>query len=402
MLCISLVELDRSHDSPFFLNLGVPQFEALQTLFTSTSGLLWVTVGGQMTVDNPRSSPFNALARTIRSEDSSKSIYTLDLEFNFTDVEDLLAGRIVNVFRQTCCRLVASEITEVDLVARNGQLYVPRLVVLPELSSVIEKGSKFKEIQTCSISAASNFLNLEIGTPGDIDSVYFAQDHGPLRPLSPDEICVEVTSTRFFPEDLNTVLGKGNNDFIGADVFGKIVQVGANVANVGLVPVKVGDTIMALAHNTMRTHVIIKAENVIEIVSEKDMGMPKYSPSCLISAYYGMITVGQLAADETVFIHAAASAQGQTALNLARSQKARVIAGVTTNEQRYFLLRHCGIAEDMIINISTDLVRSTVRQLTDGQGVDLVFGSTAETEAMDDECVKQCRSRTPTRGLYLC
>lgn len=391
MLCISLVELDQLQDSPFFLNISEREFDALHKLLTSTSGLLWITVGGQMTADNPTSSPFSALARTIRSEDSSKSIYTLDLEVNLPGARDLIADRIVKVFRQTCCQLVASEITDVDFAARGGQLYVPRLEILPELSNVIEAGSSFKKVQTCPISAAGNSLNLEIGTLGDVDSIYFTQDHNPLRPLGPDEICVEINSTRFFPEDLNTVLGKGTNDFIGADIFGKIVNVGANVANCGLVSVKVGDTIMALAHGTMRTHAIIKAEHVIEIMGEEDT-MPKCSPSCLVSAYYGLITVGQLAPDDTVLIHAAASAQGQTALNLARSRDARVIAGVTTNEQRDFLLCHCDITEDRIVNISTDLVRSTVRQLTDGQGVDLVFGSTAETETMDYECVKECES----------
>ncbi len=104
------------------------------------------------------------------------------------------------------------------------------------------------------------------------------------------------------------------------------------------------------------------------------------------TAYYCLITCGQLKAGETVLIHGASGATGLAAVHIAKLIGANVIA-TGRNPEKLALVKAQGA--DHVINSSQPKFRTEVKALTNGEGVDVVYdgvGGDISLESM--RCVK--------------
>ncbi|WP_338661990.1 zinc-dependent alcohol dehydrogenase family protein [Pararoseomonas sp. SCSIO 73927] len=100
------------------------------------------------------------------------------------------------------------------------------------------------------------------------------------------------------------------------------------------------------------------------------------------TVWEALVTRAQLAVHETVLIHGGAGGVGTVAIQLARAMGARVIT--TARRDNHGFVRSLG-ADEVIDHTSDDYV-SAVAELTNGQGVDVVFdtigGDTLERSAL--------------------
>jgi NADPH2:quinone reductase len=105
------------------------------------------------------------------------------------------------------------------------------------------------------------------------------------------------------------------------------------------------------------------------------------------TAYYCLLTCGQLLAGETVLIHGASGATGLAAVHIAKLLGATVIA-TGRNDEKLALVKQQGA--DHVINLKQfPQFRQQVKDLTQGQGVDVVYdavGGDISLESM--RCVK--------------
>ena len=112
----------------------------------------------------------------------------------------------------------------------------------------------------------------------------------------------------------------------------------------------------------------------------------------LTSAYL-MTQIYPFKAGDTLLLHAAAGGVGSIVSQWANLLGIRVIGTVSTEEKRQAALA-AGCAE--VINYSESDVVSAVRDLTDGQGVDVVFDSVGRTT------FEQSLDSLRRRGLMVC
>jgi acyl transferase domain-containing protein/NADPH:quinone reductase-like Zn-dependent oxidoreductase/acyl carrier protein len=161
---------------------------------------------------------------------------------------------------------------------------------------------------------------------------------------------------------------------IGMEMSGRIERVGSAVTD--LVP---GDRVMGIGPAAFSTHVRVRRDGVTKFPDRLDFAAAATVPVAFLTAYYAMIQLGHIEPGETILIHGAAGGVGLAALQIAKLKGAIVIATAGTVEKRRFL-ETVG-ADHIFDSRSLDFV-SRVREVTNGEGVDLVLNSLF-SEAME-------------------
>ena len=105
------------------------------------------------------------------------------------------------------------------------------------------------------------------------------------------------------------------------------------------------------------------------------------------TAYYCLLTCGQLLAGETVLIHGASGATGLAAVHIAKMMGATVIA-TGRNDEKLALVKEQGA--DHVINCKDEpKFRQQVKDLTAGKGVDVVYDAVGGAISLESlRCVK--------------
>ncbi|MFH8242776.1 SDR family NAD(P)-dependent oxidoreductase [Streptomyces sp. NPDC018321] len=161
----------------------------------------------------------------------------------------------------------------------------------------------------------------------------------------------------------NSPLGRG----LGTDGAGIVRAVGAGVEDL-----KPGDRVCGLVPAALASHATTPAFAVVRVPDEMSFTEAATFPVAFLTVHQTLVHQARLDAGETVLVHGGAGAVGLAVLQCARRQGARVIATAGTETKRD-LLRTLGV-EHVLDSRSLDFV-PRVRELTGGQGVDVVVNS---------------------------
>lgn len=376
--CISLVEIDQA----YLFNMSPRDFDTIKLLLKATPGLLWVTSGAQKTVEMPVMAPFHGLARTVRSEDSSKRIVTLDLGAVQSLIEvELSASGIQMVFNKSFVKPDLTEVPEVEYSLHNGKFSVARLSPLQSLNSVIEMGRNHAvHIETLPLEMVKAPVKLTVGKIGHIDSTYFEADIDAKQKLDLNEVRIAVESMNLYQLDLETILGRSSESQLGVDVIGTVSETGASVHDL-----PIGTLVVALAKDTLRTSVVVDRIFVHQL---HDRSIVRgFSPAALVAAYYRLKNIGGLSPGDTVLVHCAVGPFGDAAIRVAKMLGATVLAGAGTSTHYSVLHGHYGLPIEHIIDMTNDGFPDHIMHLTAGNGVDCVFSQTPEHLEQSAQCV---------------
>lgn len=152
----------------------------------------------------------------------------------------------------------------------------------------------------------------------------------------------------------------------GLEVAGDVLEVGAGVEHV-----KPGDRVIGIAnYGGFAEEIVVPALSVMPMPAnmpyEQGAGFPLvYGTSHVALAHRGKLQVG-----ETLLVLGAAGGVGLTAVELGKLMGAKVIAAASSDE-KLALTRDYGA--DETINYSTSDLRDSVKALTDGNYVDMIY-----------------------------
>lgn len=381
-LCISLLEIDQA--ALFEATPSV--FSQIQTLLKLTPGLLWVTCASQQNVKFPDMAPFIGLARTVRSEDSSRRIVTLNLDNHYGEESydfNMTLSAIQSVFRSSFSSELgeSSEFPEVEYSVRDGTFFGPRLMPLHGLNAYIEKGADSAvQIRSVPLKSVDLPLELKIGKVSEIGSTYFVPDESDTKLLGPDDVRIHVAQTHLFPIDYETIMGRSSEIELGADVIGEVMETGSNVTGL-----RVGSLVVALARNTVKTSVIVDRGFVHELPDRS--ALQGASPTALTTAFHGLNNVGCVSSGDTVFVSHAAGPYGDAVLRISKNLGADIFVGCLTAEERDFIHHEYGIPMDHIVDTTHDRFPDEVMRLTNGSGVDFFFSPSPDHLELSAQCV---------------
>lgn len=376
--CVSLVEVDQA----LVFDMSRRAFDQIKLLLQATPGLLWLTTGTQKTTEMPLLAPFHGLARTVRSEDSSKRIMTLDLDIT-RDEDDaaVVISAVQIILHESFVELSEAELPEVEYSLHDSKLFGARLHPLGDINDVIEYGhDQAVCIETLPLKTSRQPLKLKFTPSTDTTSTFFEVDNATKEHLDPYDVRIAVQSTNLYQIDLDTILGRSSESNLGADVVGIVVRVGSSVSRI-----TTGSLVVALASDTVRSTITVDQIFVHQLQDQsKTRGL---SPAALTSAYYRFNNIAGLSSGDTVFIHGAAGPLGDAAIRVAQYLGATIFAGAFNPEQRSDLNSHYGLPLEHIVDVSKNAISEQLMHLTAGDGVDCVFSSTTDHLDQSAQCV---------------
>ncbi|HYC26288.1 MAG TPA: SDR family NAD(P)-dependent oxidoreductase, partial [Roseiarcus sp.] len=227
----------------------------------------------------------------------------------------------------------------------------------------------------------SDPLTLTSSLTGGLDSLSWAIRR--LRPLEAGEVEIEAHAAglnfrdvmwamALLPEEA-LIDGFAGPTF-GLECAGIIRSIGSEVKGLA-----VGDWVMAFAPAALGMRVITPADAVVPIPPEVSFTAAATLPVTFVTAIYALGHLAQLAPGEHVLIHAAAGGVGLAAIQYAKHRGAIVIATAGSESKRAFL-RFAGA--DHVLDSRDLAFADGVREITGGQGVDVVLNSLSG-EAME-------------------
>jgi NADPH:quinone reductase-like Zn-dependent oxidoreductase len=154
----------------------------------------------------------------------------------------------------------------------------------------------------------------------------------------------------------------------GIEFSGIVDAVGASVRGI-----KNGDHVFGFSkQNAYAEYVAVPRDFILRMPRTMNFEEAAAFGVTSLTAYHGLITLGQLRRGEKLLVHAAAGGVGTAALQLASHRGAVIYATVGSTEKMKVAE---DLGADVVINYSVDDFASIVRRETNGQGLDIVFDS---------------------------
>jgi NADPH:quinone reductase len=193
----------------------------------------------------------------------------------------------------------------------------------------------------------------------------------PEPALGPGLVLVDVRATALNFPDLLMLRGLYQErpplPFIpGLELAGVVAAVGEGVTRF-----KAGDRVVAYSGGDGAAwRAAVRQERLLPMPSTLDFAAASGVCLTYFTSYHALRQRAQLAAGETVLVLGAASGVGTTAIELAKAMGATVIAAASS-EAKLAVAR--GIGADHLVNYSTQDLRERVKEITGGNGVDVVY-----------------------------
>ena len=326
---------------------------------------LWLITQGSQPVGNEclpiqfQQAPLWGLGRTIAQEHRELQCRCLDLE-PAVDIQQIGAVLLQELL---------SPEDENQIAYRQGVRHVARLVRKNDNTTPTQEELPIPSHQP---------FQLKLSEYGALDN--FALQPMQRRSPSFQEVEIQVKTVGLNFRDVLNSLGLLKDYYaehlgitsaeqltFGFECAGKVVSVGEEVNHL-----QVGDEVMAtLLTDAFSSFVTTRAEFVVPKPQQLNWAEAATIPLALLTAYYGLHHLAKMRAGDRVLIHAAAGGVGQAAVQLAQRAGAEIFA--TASLSKWEFLKSMGVQH--IMNSRTLDFAEQVMDLTQNQGVDLVFNS---------------------------
>ncbi|KAI1483080.1 putative polyketide synthase [Daldinia eschscholtzii] len=364
-----LILVDVGNDDGFLPNVSAEDWDALRHLIFASRSATYVTCGATINSENPQSNLITGLSRTIRAENPTVALSTLDLDPNAPINTDETATTAIKVFT-TFANARGLERPDWEVAIRDGVPMIQRIVLEKGLNDMLKTLHIAAQPESAPFKQEGRSLALQIGSPGRLDTLRFVDDPTALEPLTDLEVEIEIKSAGLNFKDVMIAMGQLSQHELGLDASGIVSRVGRAVKTF-----QPGDRVMTWKRGTFRNY-IRTDESMVQLVPEGfDFNMAASVPLIYSTAYYALVNIGSIQKGETVLIHSAAGGFGQASIALAQHFGAEVFATVSSREKKQLLIDTYGVPEDHIFNSRDTSFAQAIKRRTNGRGVDVLLNS---------------------------
>ena len=152
----------------------------------------------------------------------------------------------------------------------------------------------------------------------------------------------------------------------GSDIAGVVKEIGKEVKHL-----KIGDEVFGfVAHGGLAEEVIVPGNACFPKPTQMDYPVAASFMMAYGTSYYALKDRAKLMEGETLLVMGASGGVGLAAVELGKLMGAKVIAAASTQEK----LELCkAYGADELINYTNQDLKSTLKKITDGKGVDVIY-----------------------------
>lgn len=366
-----LLDLDKTtciflddSEFPLLTSTSDAQLEQIKRLCQS-QGVMWVTADATSTPNGPNTAMMSGLARSLRSENTATKFVVLHYSKDGRHMIDVLG----QVYRKVFLNDAPSKELDFEYMERGGIVYVPRLYENDTVEDIIVKHGREPAPETQLFLQPDRALTLKHDATGLVSGLYFDDQMTGTSPLDREKIRIEVKAMGVNFKDVMVTLGQVEG-YLGHDCSGIVSEIGDSVTNVSI-----GDRVCALGRETFSTNLECNALYAIKIPDEVSFPDGASIPAAFCTAYYSLVTVGQLQRGESVLVHAAAGGVGQAAIMIAQAIGAQIYATVGHETKKEHLIAVYGLRGDRIFSSRSPHFGQQLREATNQIGIDVVLNS---------------------------
>jgi len=228
---------------------------------------------------------------------------------------------------------------------------------------------------------ASDVLSLSQSHPGAIEALGW--EFRTPAPVGPGQVEIEVHAAGLNFRDIMWAMGllpeEALSDGFAGPTFGLECAGIVRSLGPGVSGLAVSDRVMAFAPASLSSRVVTIAEAVVRIPPHTSFADAATIPVTFVTAIYALGHLAKLAPGEHVLIHTASGGVGLAAIQYAKQHGAIVTATAGSEVKRAFS-RLAGA--DHVFDSRDLTFCDAVREITGGQGVDVVLNSLSG-EAME-------------------
>ncbi|MFD0661095.1 SDR family NAD(P)-dependent oxidoreductase [Thermocatellispora tengchongensis] len=206
--------------------------------------------------------------------------------------------------------------------------------------------------------------------PGSLEAVTIVPAEADRGPLGHGDVRVEVHAAGVNFRDVLVGLGMyPDPGAMGNEAAGVVTEVGPGVTRL-----RPGDHVLGFMRECWGPAALADERVLAKMPDAWSFEEAAAVPVAYVTALYGLIDLGRLAAGETVVVHAATGGVGTAAVQVARWAGARVLG--TASEGKWPVLREMGLAQEEIASSRTAEFAGRFRRAAP-EGVDVVLNCLA-------------------------
>ncbi|KAI9742337.1 MAG: hypothetical protein M1818_003870 [Claussenomyces sp. TS43310] len=359
--CVSLLEIEK----PFLYSIQGRDWEILQTIVRSATGIVWLTRGRE---NDPALGLVTGLGRGLLSETPHLNFIELTLKQSCSDVT--AAKHAVKIIRKSTNQGPMNQ-NENEYEEKDGVLYINRVVEANYLNDHLAAKLSVQKPQQQKLGAKPDGrLFLTMRNPGLLNTLQFERGEIKRQALAGDEVEVQVNAAGMNFKDVLIALGQIPSNNLGLEFSGIVLRVGTDIP---ADEVKPGDRVCGLASNALSTQLRTGASALIKMPDDMSFATAAAIPLSFCIAHHGLINLANVKQGDSVLIHSGAGGIGQAAIQLAMAAGADIYCTVSSREKKELLSSLYQIPDHKIFVGKGASFVPKLKKVVDG--VDVVFNS---------------------------
>ncbi|PGH16655.1 hypothetical protein AJ80_05157 [Polytolypa hystricis UAMH7299] len=359
-------------------------FAKITKFLVNSSRMVWISAQEDgLTTVNPEKGLITGVARVARGENQLLKLVTMNIQEDIRQGFECVVAKVVDVIMSGFYEPEGYLSNELEYVYRDGQLYIPRLVLDTKINQHVRHAAGEQKTELQPFHQLGRPLRLQVHHSGLLEKLHFVDYE--LEALADSDIEIQVEACGINFKDVLISLGQVRKPIpMGGEYAGTVVKVSPSLHD----RFKVGDRVCGFGATAYASRVQINASTACHIPSNMSFVEGASIPAAFCTAHLALVDIAKLERNQSVLIHSAAGAVGQAALRIAQNIGAKIYATVGNDDKRQLLIDEFGIPAAHIFSSKNGAFKMAIRRLTEDRGVDVILNSLSGELLQDSwECI---------------